>query len=484
MKNKYFLIFNHLILFMLFFQIITYAQNKKFFIDNFENNQNNWELLNNSNTKSQIKNDKLIIRNKNNISMSAIWKTLYINQSKDFSIHTKIGQFGGKPYESFGIIWGATGWDNYFCLLITSSYYFKVYQVKNNKTKDFTDWSETDATYPKYFYNEIEIEKINDILNIYINHILVYSSKFTTLYGTQFAFLVTERNKIKIDYLKINYTENKLNLCNSINFYAKKAINLKIDSLSSIIAPVIATDNKTLYFSAQSTNNDSIISYNIFSAKRNEMGFWTKPQKLDTIINNSKNNLPIYIFSDGQKIIYQTEKEQQIILISPIVEQSRVYLPDTIFIQDYQNKFSYASFCFSNDRKILISAIQTKDTYGGKDLYVSFLTAKGNYSAPKNLGNIINSYDEEGTPFLSADNKTLYFFSFGHAGFGNSDIFVSHRLDETWTNWSEPQNLGEQINTPAAEAFFITDSEKKIAYFVSNYEGIEKIYKINLSLQK
>ena len=484
MKNKKILTINYLIIFLLFFQLISQAQNKKTFIDNFENNQNNWQLINNQGTKSQIKNDKLIIRNKNENSMSAIWKTFYINQSKDFSIHTKIGQFGGKPYESFGIIWGATGWDNYYCLLITSSYYFKVYRVKNNKTKDFTDWSDTDATFPKYFFNEIEIQKIDNILNIYINHILVYSSKFTSLYGTQFAFLVSQRNKIKIDYLKINYTENKLNLCNSINFYAKKAINLKIDSLNSIIAPVIASDSKTLYFSSQGNINDSIISYDIFSSKKNEMGFWTNPYKLDPTINNSENNLPIYIFPDGQKIIYQTEKEQETILISPTEMQTEKYEPDTIIINDYQNKFSYASFCFSKDRKILISAVQRKDTHGSKDLYVSLLTEKGNYSTPLNLGNVINTYDEEGTPFLSADNKTLYFFSYGHPGFGNSDIFVSHRLDQTWTNWSEPQNLGEKINTPAAEAFFITDSEKKHAYFVSNYEGIEKIYKINISLQK
>ena len=97
------------------------------------------------------------------------------------------------------------------------------------------------------------------------------------------------------------------------------------------------------------------------------------------------------------------------------------------------------------------------------------------------MGKTINSYDDEGTPFLSADNKTLYFYSYGHPGYGNSDIFVSTRLDESYTNWSEPENLGNIVNTPAAEAFFIKDKNNKFAYFISNYTGIEKLYRIRLT---
>lgn len=52
-----------------------------------------------------------------------------------------------------------------------------------------------------------------------------------------------------------------------------------------------------------------------------------------------------------------------------------------------------------------------------------------------------------------ADNSTLYFASKGHNGYGGHDIFVTKRLD-TWTNWSEPKNLGPAVNSGLDDEFF------------------------------
>ena len=477
MNNKKY----YLVTILLFLQFNLFSQQEKKFVENFNDNQNNWQLSKNSNSNSKIKNGKLIVRNKNDNSQTALWQTFYIDPTKDFTITTSIGQYSGTTSQSYGIIWGAADWNNYFCLLLSSSYYFKIYKVRNNKYKDIVNWKSTDAIYPKYFLNEIQIEKIGSEIKFYINNSIVHIMQFKALYGTQIAFIASNEITIKIDYLKIDYTENKLNLCKPISSFQKKSIDLKLDPFKSAIAPIISADNKTLYFSTQNNFSDTIVSYDIFQTQINEMGFWSVPQQLSSDINNQENNLSIYIYPDEKTIIYQNENKdgEQVVLMSKI-EQNNKVLPDTILIENYINKFQYADFCLSQDRKILLSALQTNDTYGNKDLYVSFLTDKGIYSEPVNMGGVINTYDEEGTPFLAADNKTLYFFSYGHAGYGSSDIFVSKRLDDTWTNWSTPENLGKNINSSSAEAFFIIDSEQKFAYFVSNCEGIEKIYKIRL----
>jgi outer membrane protein OmpA-like peptidoglycan-associated protein len=94
-------------------------------------------------------------------------------------------------------------------------------------------------------------------------------------------------------------------------------------------------------------------------------------------------------------------------------------------------------------------ALNNQNSRGELDLYVSFCKGNSfNFTTPLNLGKNINTKQNEGSPFLAYDNKTLYFSSNGRKGFGGKDLFMTRRLDDTWTNWSKPVNLGKNINTP------------------------------------
>jgi outer membrane protein OmpA-like peptidoglycan-associated protein len=59
----------------------------------------------------------------------------------------------------------------------------------------------------------------------------------------------------------------------------------------------------------------------------------------------------------------------------------------------------------------------------------------------------------------------LYFSSKGFSGYGGSDIYRSIRLDDTWTNWTEPENLGPEINSKFDDLFFNIPSSSEYAYF-------------------
>jgi outer membrane protein OmpA-like peptidoglycan-associated protein len=98
------------------------------------------------------------------------------------------------------------------------------------------------------------------------------------------------------------------------------------------------------------------------------------------------------------------------------------------------------------------------------------------------LGKQINTTGTELSPFLAADGKTLYFSSNGHPGYGRSDVFMSRRLDDSWTQWSTPINLGEPINSSGTDAYYSVPAAGDYAYFVSNEEGLGKndIFKIVL----
>ena len=89
----------------------------------------------------------------------------------------------------------------------------------------------------------------------------------------------------------------------------------------------------------------------------------------------------------------------------------------------------------------------------------------------------------EFSPFLAADNKTLFFASEGHGSYGSSDIFYTKRLDDTWQNWTDPINIGPEVNTASFEAYYSIPASGEYAYFVSTAESISEskdIFKITI----
>ncbi|TNE73865.1 MAG: hypothetical protein EP333_06320, partial [Bacteroidetes bacterium] len=93
------------------------------------------------------------------------------------------------------------------------------------------------------------------------------------------------------------------------------------------------------------------------------------------------------------------------------------------------------------------------------------------WSKPQGLGLTINTRGDEDSPFIAADDKTLYFSSNGHPGMGGSDVFISRRLDDTWLNWSEPQNIGTSINAHNDEYGFKIAADGEYAYFYRRSSG-------------
>ncbi len=109
-------------------------------------------------------------------------------------------------------------------------------------------------------------------------------------------------------------------------------------------------------------------------------------------------------------------------------------------------------------------SVERSEGFGLKDIFVSQVREDGSFSKPKNLGNVVNSFEDESNPFLAADGKTLYFASKGHPGYGYYDLFVSKRLDDSWTNWSKPENLGNIINSTGYELSIFLSAKGDKAY--------------------
>ena len=105
--------------------------------------------------------------------------------------------------------------------------------------------------------------------------------------------------------------------------------------------------------------------------------------------------------------------------------------------------------------------------YGGADIYRSVKNEQGKWTAPVNLGPIINTAWDELFPFIAEDG-TLYFASKGHSGLGGLDVFSSM---QTRDGWSIPRNLGAPINTSSDDFAYIIDGNNQKGFFSSNRPG-------------
>ncbi len=133
------------------------------------------------------------------------------------------------------------------------------------------------------------------------------------------------------------------------------------------------------------------------------------------------------------------------------------------------------------DGKVLFFASARKGGYGGIDIYKSEKLANGKWSEAQNLGPVINTKDDDKTPFIHSDSQTLYFSSNGRFGMGGFDIFVSTLKDDVW---QKPKNIGYPINTPNDDVYYVPSVDGRRAYyssFANNSLGEYDIFRIDLA---
>ncbi len=265
----------------------------------------------------------------------------------------------------------------------------------------------------------------------------------------------------------------KINLAGEMDF-TEPAENLgeAINTPFTDVFPRISPDGTTLYFSRKNYpgNTGGRLDNDDIWVSHFTDGHWTTAENLGPPLNTVNSNYVSSISPDGNTLLV-----------------GNIYLPDgsvaggvsvthrtdtgwshpaALVIRNFYNYSRYSEYALANSGTAMILAIARRDSYGRRDLYVSHLR-NGEWSEPENLSDEINSVGDEATPFLASDGRTLYFSTDGRSGYGGSDIFVSRRLDDTWHHWSKPQNLGPRINSAGWDAYFTVSAAGDYACFVT-----------------
>jgi len=236
-------------------------------------------------------------------------------------------------------------------------------------------------------------------------------------------------------------------------------VNTSFDELH----PVVSPDGGTLYLTI--ANHPQNIGGkrdqgDIWYATRMENNQWSAPQHAGATFNNTAYNAVAGFSQDGNLLFLLSHYDvagsaarTQGISVSRRTGGgwSR---PENISIPYFQNRSGTLTGYMSPDQTVFVYAAETYGTRGVEDIYVTTKGANGKWTDPRNLGNTINTPFQELSPSLSADGKTLYFSSNGRKGIGSFDIYSSVRLDDSWTNWSTPVNMGSGFNTEGRELGF------------------------------
>ena len=270
-----------------------------------------------------------------------------------------------------------------------------------------------------------------------------------------------------------------------------------VNSEFTELNPILTPDGKTLYFSRKN-HPGNIGGVNdkedIWYSELGPDGKWTLAKNMGPQFNNEFPNFASAVSSatpDGKSVLMllgnrylENGKMLAGVSVSDNINGSWSN-PKPILIENDYNYNEKANYFMANTRKSLLMSIEREDSRGGRDLYVSFAKNDSVWSEPLNLGIIVNTSGEDTAPFLASDDKTLYFSSNGFSGFGGSDIYISRRLDDTWTNWTEPQNMGPDINSKLDDLFFNIPASSEFAYYSRGMtEDNADIFRVKLPLYK
>jgi outer membrane protein OmpA-like peptidoglycan-associated protein len=257
--------------------------------------------------------------------------------------------------------------------------------------------------------------------------------------------------------------------------------------------PVISPDGHTLYFARDndSQNIGGVLpkgNIDIWESHTDEHGQWSDAGNVGRPLNTAGPNTVFSVLPDGNTLLVANVYAADGTMTGDgysltTLTSSGWTLPESLRIDGYYNLNKVGEAFLGGSGEVLLVSVELSDAIGGTDICVCFRKQDGSWTSPRSLGPDVNSPMNDISPFLASDDRTLYFATAGRAGYGNADIFMTRRIDSTWTHWTEPVNLGPAVNTQEFDGYFSISASGDYAYFTSAQAGSfgkTDIYRIKL----
>lgn len=326
-------------------------------------------------------------------------------------------------------------------------------------------------------YNFNEAEKL---YNTYIDYTKVSS-----------YFLEEEKSKIIEDALR------QIACCKFGRIAIENERNAIIQSLGDTVntiypeyAPVVSQDEKLLFFTSRRPDTkggkksfdgeyfEDIYGAQLYKGSLFDKKVWKEDStggnyfslvtdfgyqnfhKVGGQVNSKKHDGSIQLINGDSVMFFYRDHDVWSVNVDTTTNTEPVKLGLHANSDNYE-----PSLFLSYDEQILFIVSDRPGGYGGLDIYASSINENGDWTEPVNLGPNVNTKYDEDAPYLDPDNATFYFSSKGHSSIGDYDIFRSRKNGELW---SVPVNLGYPINTPADDIYFTMTSRYNRGYYASS----------------
>jgi tetratricopeptide (TPR) repeat protein len=277
-----------------------------------------------------------------------------------------------------------------------------------------------------YFYRH-DFDKANEFAKKYLGLKTRNSEQLTQL--DRFMEMCSNAKALVSKPLKVTF----VNLGESVN------------SPQDDYIPFITEDETFMVFSSARKYNNEYQQFirGVYTSNKVD-GSWQKAKSISSKINTDENAEAVGINKDGSLILAHVDRlsaPNEIYFSQK--NKSGSYLELADIGKNINSKFGEAGASISQSGDTLFFSSDRPGGIGGFDIYYSIQLPDGTWGIPFNLGEPVNTANDENYPYITAEGTTLYFSSTGHNSMGGYDVFRSRLVEE---KWAEPKNLGYPIN--------------------------------------
>jgi tetratricopeptide (TPR) repeat protein len=270
----------------------------------------------------------------------------------------------------------------------------------------------------------------------------------------------------------IQYSLNAIQLVkNPVNVKIRN-MGDKINSEYSDYNPVLPVDESTIIYTSRREHEefkgrdprDNKFYENIYINVKSTDD-WTTPTPLSNIINTPSHDACVGLSADGSQLFIYKDLNGGDLYVSNLL--GTIWGEPKSLGPNINSNAWEPCVSISADGKTLFFVSDRKGGIGGTDIYMSKKLPTGEFGPAILLSDKINTTENEYSPFIHPDGKTLYFSSMGYNSMGGYDIFSCTINLETGDILSAPVNVGYPINTTEDDINFVWSADNKRAYFSS-----------------
>jgi tetratricopeptide (TPR) repeat protein len=361
----------------------------------------------------------------------------------------------------------------------------------NNQFSEAIPYFEKAKEHVSLNFDVFSANEKNAPIELYYYLATCYHKKFelekAKEFYSKFISLAKEKSELKelskLKLMQCEYASTQIEMNASIKI---KNMGNTINSEFPEYTPVISLDGTSLYFTArkkwkkneQTTDPSTNLPFeDIYVSYMNIDSIWSKPEKLSFCLPN-RNEASVSISSDERQLYLYQDTTGNGDIYSTEINSKRKNKIDFVAIKGLNTEFWETHCYFSQDKNLLYFSSDRPGGFGGRDLYFMRKNSPNEWTIPENMGPNINTKYDEDAPFLSADNKTLYYASNGTKSMGGFDILTSENENG---NWSISKNMGTPINSTNDEIYYTSTYDGSRGFFTSdrpNGIGEKDIYEI------